>query len=195
MRGVPVAVLLLASELVRTAHIRSTSAHAERATVALSACGAGCGEQGVCIAGACICTNGYGSSSHYSTRRKEGGCTKPPDPCTYPVAVRCGNFSTCVGGACQPLSTDLCRGECGPRQQCLRGVCTCQDGLSGDECADSDECASAPCQHGSQCFQSAHVLGHLGGAHAQLLESWTDQVSNAIPLLRSQTYCRYPTMY
>lgn len=121
-----------------------------------------CSPHGVCIAGACACVHGYSGTA----------CSTPPDPCAWPVAVRCGSGATCVEGLC--VRVDPCNDPtpCGQHGECVEGHCECADGWAGAGCSDVDECASQPCRNGGSCFHSADVQALEGPAHAQLADAW-----------------------
>ena len=115
------------------------------------------------MGGECHCVDGYGGVA----------CGTPPDSCLWPVPVQCtGDLSRCVGGAC--VRPDPCDGiACGEHGACdAHGACVCAEGYDGPDCADVDECASAPCRNGGTCHHSADVRGEEHPAHEQLKVAW-----------------------
>lgn len=123
-----------------------------------------CAPHGACIAGACACTDGYSGAT----------CGAAPDPCAWPVVVRCGAGAECIDGACG--RADACGDDtarCGEHGGCEDGHCVCENGWAGAECSDVDECASSPCRNGGSCFHSADVQAQDGPSHAQLAAAWT----------------------
>lgn len=135
---------------------------------------ADCGFHGICIAGACSCSDGYSGAT----------CKDPPDPCFWPVKVQCLGSSRCVDGTCtrtEKSASDImarhghattCGGQTCRHGKCLGSVCHCDEGWEGATCEDLDDCHAKPCKNGGTCFDSGDVISDLGEAHAQLAEAW-----------------------
>jgi hypothetical protein len=133
--------------------------------------GAQCGDHGICIAGACSCSDGYSGAT----------CTDPPDPCFWPVKVQCLGSSRCVDGTCTRTEQSVsdvdrhvtsCGGQKCRHGKCLDGACHCDKGWEGAACEDPDDCHAEPCKNGGTCFDSGDVIRDFGEAHAQLAEAW-----------------------
>ena len=143
-----------------------------------------CGGHGVCVSGSCLCTGGYGADN----------CSVAPDPCIYPAVVRCAEGSSCVDGVCTALrAEEPCQILEFDGVLYANGACAeCDSGLSGPNCTDVDECASAPCEHGGRCYHSADVLADMGAAHAQLQQAWTGRYTCSCQAGFSGLECQCP---
>lgn len=119
--------------------------------------GVTCGTNASCVAGDCVCDDGYPVGD------PDTGCTADTDPCE---GVTCGTNARCVAGDCVCLDgysgdpdtectedVDPCDGvTCGANAHCDAGDCVCDTGYIGDP---DTECTQDPCV-GVTCGTNAH---------------------------------------
>ncbi len=131
-------------------------------------CGRACGPNMACVAGACVCEDGFASCDGRDVTGCETAIATDPARCGD-CGMACADGETCVDGACRcgasaPCTTGLtcCAGTCVDVSADVSHCGACErecTGIGTDTCTDrACTCGGgAPCPSGQRCCDGACV--------------------------------------